>query len=80
MRETFAAAACEPVFDLLARVLGEEPAQFGAVAVLQGAFDEERRGGLRVELREVVFLQEGGEGGGDEGRGQVSSSKCQVSG
>jgi len=78
MREAFAAKAHDPFFDLLARVLDEEPVQFGAVAILQGAFDDERRSGLRVEPCEVVFLQEGGEGGGDGVH--VSGFRFQVSG
>ena len=73
MRESVLPKALNPLGDLLARILGEEPAQFGAVAVLQGAFDDERRGGLRVELREVVFLKERGEGGRD-GHGYLTTN------
>jgi len=73
MREAFFSEARDPIANLLARILGEEPVQFGAVAVLQGAFDDERRGGLRVESREVVFLKERGEGGRD-GHGYLTTN------
>ena len=65
VREPFFSKVRNPIPDLLARILAEEPAEFGAVAVLQGAFDHKRRSSLRVELREIVFLKEGRKRGWD---------------
>ncbi len=65
MREPFFSIARDPIPDLLARILAEEPTQFGPAAVLQGAFDDQRRGGLWIELREIVFLEERRKCGGD---------------
>jgi hypothetical protein len=59
VREAFLSKLRHPVTDLLARVLGEEPVQLGAVPILQGALDDERRRAVQVEGGEVVFLEEG---------------------
>lgn len=72
MRQALAAKTYDPLFDLLAGELGEEPVQFCTVAVLQRPFNDERCSGLRIELREIVFLQEGSESGRD-GKHQADS-------
>lgn len=58
MREAFLSIVRDPFPDLLAWVLGKEPAQLGAVPVLQGALEDQRRSALRVEAGEAIFLKE----------------------
>jgi len=61
----FLSEAFDPVDDLFARIFMEEPAEFGAIPELQGAFDDGGGVALRVELAQIVFLKEGRKGGGD---------------
>ncbi len=61
VREPFARVFFYPVGDLRAGITPKQPADFGAVPELQDAFDDQRRGVLRVEAFEFVFLKKWGE-------------------
>jgi hypothetical protein len=65
LRKFLFAKLPDPCCDLFLRVNAEQPAQLGAVAKLQGALDDGVRVFLRIQGREVVFLEERGEAGGD---------------
>ena len=65
VREAFLSELLDPFPDLLARLMGKEPVQLGAVPILQGALKDQRRRALRVEDGEVVFLKERCECGRD---------------
>jgi hypothetical protein len=58
VREAFFSNLLDPVADLLARVLGKEPVQIGAIPILQGAFKDQRRRALQVKGEQIVFLKE----------------------
>jgi hypothetical protein len=65
MGEPVFSKASDPLSDLGARILREEPAQFCAVSILQSALDDGGRISLQIQAREVVFLEERSKGGWD---------------